>query len=107
MKACFVISVDVPLIAKETVQRLVEAHECTSQKVTLLKHKERLEPLIGVYNTKNTDILYDIIKERSASVFSYLDKIGFRTVELQEPLDTIRNFNTPQEYSTLKDGLIF
>lgn len=107
LPSCFVISVDVPLFAEAMVQRLLEAHEPHSAKATLLVHEERVEPLIGVYNTEGADILYDIIKERSASVFSYLDRIGFRTVELQEPLETIRNFNTPQEYGMLKDNLQF
>lgn len=105
MPSCFVISVDVPLLAPNTVQRLVQAHDTNTSMATLLVHEGRVEPLIGVYNTNTAEKIYEIIKERPASVFSYLDKIGYRTVELLEPLHTITNYNTPAEYEMLKENV--
>lgn len=100
--ACFAVSVDVPLISPKTIQSLVKAHKRNRGEATLLCHGEEIEPLIGVYNTRNTEALYELIREKPASVFSYLRKTGYHTVELTEPLDSISNINTPEEYARLK-----
>lgn len=101
--ACFVISVDVPLLSRQTIRQLVKMHDVSSQKATLLCHEGQLEPLIGIYNIKESSQLYDLIKDHSAAVFSYLKHIGYRTVELKEPAETIFNFNTPEDYLKLNE----
>lgn len=102
-QACFVISVDVPLISPATIQKLVDAHDADSGENTLLCHKEKTEPLIGVFNTRNTEELYELIQEKSVSVFTYLRKMGYSEIELTEPLQTISNINTPEEYTKLNN----
>lgn len=98
LPACFVISVDVPMISPRTIENMVRVHELSDSCATLLAHQGKTEPLIGVYNTGNPEILYEVIKDRPAAVFAYLDRIGYKTAELEEPLDTIANINTPAEY---------
>lgn len=98
--AAFVISVDVPLLSEDTVRSLVSSHETESRTTTLLIHDGREEPLIGVYSTRNAAQLGELIAERPLSVFKYLHRTGWRTVELAEPAETISNINTPEEYES-------
>ncbi len=58
---CMVLPVDVPQLPAELLCRLLDAHEGLPQeerrKPFLVKHKERTEPLIGVYPKEMADFI--------------------------------------------------
>ena len=68
-----VLPVDVPQLPAELLCRLLDAHEGLPQeerrKPFLVKHKERTEPLIGVYPKEMADFIEKQIKEQGAPVF--------------------------------------
>lgn len=102
---CFVIGVDMPLVMNDTVKELLTVHRRERPGATLLMHQGRTEPLAGVYDTRYTDVLFEIISQGSAPVYRYLDAVGYKTVKLKQPLESVMNFNTPEEYGRLEEIL--
>lgn len=102
---CFVIGVDMPLIREDTVGELLKAHRSKGSGATLLTHNGKTEPMAGIYDTRYSAVLYDIIAQGAAPVYRYLDAVGFGTIELSQPLESITNFNTPEEYRKLEEIL--
>lgn len=102
---CFVVGVDMPLIREDTVEELLKTHRRNCLGATLLTHDGITEPLAGIYDTRHPHVLYDIISQGAAPVYRYLDAVGFEIMELNRPLESIMNFNTPEEYGKLEEIL--
>lgn len=102
---CMVLPVDVPQLPAELLCRLLDAHEGLPQeerrKPFLVKHKERTEPLIGVYPKEMADFIEKQIKEQGAPVFCVLEQWGYGCFETALPAWQLENINTPQAYEEL------
>lgn len=97
----FIISVDVPFIQCRTIRDIVEAHKKSSCPVTLLRHNEKVEPLIGVYNRHVYEEIERLIMVGGAPVFRALDKTGYGCWDFTGDPKTILNVNTEKDFRQL------
>lgn len=102
---CLVLPVDVPQFPAELLSLLLDAHGRLSlgekRKPLLVKHGERIEPLIGVYPAEMAGFIENEIREQAAPVFRVLDKWGYGCFQTELPSWQIENINTPQIYEDL------
>lgn len=98
---CFVLSVDVPLIEKTTIQNLIDFHFSHPGKASLLKHGDRIEPLIGIYDSDTVPILYKVIEQGAAPVFRFLDQIPYQIYHFSGDSRTLSNINTLEIYEQI------
>lgn len=97
---CFILSVDVPFIEPDTIQELIQFHFLHKPKATLLKNGERIEPLIGIYDTDVYQNIYQVIKYNSAPVFRFLDSIPYQIYPFSGDSVTVTNINTMELYKS-------
>ena len=98
---CFVLSVDTPLIPKETLDSLLQMHLGASCEATLLVHDGRVEPLIGVYRTDIRDKITDLICGSDRSMRALLKQINYQTMPYRGDIALLMNCNTPKDYEEL------
>ena len=89
------LSVDTPLIPIETLQTLLDAH-CGG--VTLLRHGEQVEPLIGVYDSALAPLCAEILQTEETKVWSLINQIALTTVAYMGDSIFLANCNSPEEY---------
>jgi molybdenum cofactor guanylyltransferase len=94
----FVIPVDCPGISTQTINGLAAAHLIHDNEITLLKHGNRLEPLIGMYATKFHHKILPVIKRGGAPVFRALDQGHIDIYQMDENEAGILNLNTKEAY---------
>lgn len=94
----FVVPVDCPGISKETIIGMAEMHLSQKNEITLLKHGERLEPLIGMYETAFRHKILPVIEFEGAPVFRALDKANMIPYHMKENEVVVMNFNTREAY---------
>lgn len=106
---CLVLPVDVPQIPESVLEELILCHERrtesdsseTSDRPLLLSHGKRTEPLIGIYPVRMANMIGEMIKDGSASVFRVLDKWGYDTCRISVEEWQTQNINTPEDYREL------
>lgn len=98
---CLILSIDTPKIQIELLDAMIIQHKKDQNQVTILSHGDKIEPLLGIYQTDNVETLEEIIKERSASVRAYLktQKVGY--FDYDGPEDMLANYNHMEEYLDL------
>jgi molybdopterin-guanine dinucleotide biosynthesis protein A len=93
-----VVPVDCPGISLETMVALAEMHIGLGNEITLLKHGDRLEPLIGMYATAFHQKILPVIASGGAPVFRALDLGQISTYHMKEAEPGILNLNTKEAY---------
>lgn len=96
--AVLFLSVDTPLIPIETLRALLAAH---SGGVTLLRHGEELEPLIGVYDKSLAPLCAGILQTERTEVRQLIHRTGLTAVAFTADPMLLTNCNTPTEYESL------
>lgn len=109
LEACFrrvinryvlVLCVDVPLVPESELKQMITlAGE--QQKSVILRHGDRLEPMMGVYPADLADDMVKEIEEGRGRIFHVLEKNGYLVYETDLPDVLFRNVNDPQEYREL------
>ncbi len=99
---CLVLSVDVPLVPPQALAELVRVHLASGNSVTLLRHGEKWEPLIGVYQSGLYRAAESILQGEHTAVRRLLDKTGFQLVDWPEDEALFLNCNTPEDYARLQ-----
>ena len=64
----------------------------------ILRHREKEEPLAGVYDRDLADEMLAEIRERKGSVFAFLNRIGYDICESTAPEESFANINRPEDY---------
>lgn len=95
---CLVLSVDVPLVPVSELENLLEASRRSPAAVTIVKHGEKEQPLIAVYNRCLADAMLEEITQRKGSVFAFINRSGYAVYESALPADAFSNVNIPEEY---------
>lgn len=98
---CLVLSVDVPLVPLPALAELVRVHRETGGKVTLLRHGDKWEPLMGVYQSELFRDAERILQEKNTAVRRLLDETGFQVVDWPHDEGLFLNCNTPEDYERL------
>ena len=100
---CLVLGVDIPLIPVEELENLLSANKKSKSAVTVLKHGDRKEPLIGVYHRDLADGMREEITQGKGKIFGFLDKIGYTLYESKVPERYLTNVNTPDIFLQVKE----
>lgn len=98
---CLVLSVDVPLVPVSELEKLMEASRCSCAAITILKHGEKEQPLIAVYDRCLADAMRKEITECKGSVFAFINKAGYCVYESTERASAFANVNSPEEYQRI------
>ena len=93
--AAMVISADVPLLPAETLRELYLAHKSD---ITVLRHGEHIEPLIGIYDCNLAPLLLSLIREGSAPVRALLRQCTWESIPFDGDPQLLCNCNTPEKY---------
>lgn len=104
---CLVMAVDAPLVTIEVLRKLIRKSRRawmsgTGKPVRVLKHGERIEPLLGIYRTNLADAIEAEIAEGKGRVFCFLEKVGYDVSESGESEKIFENVNTPEIYEKIK-----
>lgn len=100
-RKCLVLSVDVPLVPVQELERLLEAAACADAPVTVLKHGETEQPLIAVYDRSLADEMLAEITERKGAVFAFIRRVGYAVYQSQAAAVCFSNINSPEVYQKL------
>jgi len=98
---CLVLSVDVPLIPRQTLLDLMETHQRSQARITILTHDSKWEPLIAVYESSLWHDIEPILRSGSTAVRQLLQTAGYETLSCSGDSLLFCNCNTPQDYETL------
>lgn len=98
---CLVLSVDVPLVPPQALVELVRVHRETGGPVTLLRHGDKWEPLMGVYQSGLFRCAERILQGENTAVRRLLDETGFQLTDWAGDEQLFLNCNTPEDYERL------
>ncbi len=107
-EAVLFLGVDTPLIPTEALRDLLSAHETG---VTLLRHGERTEPLIGIYDRTLAPLCGQILQSEHTGVWQLLNRAAVKILRYEGDESLFLNANTPEDYGRLlrlwerKEGL--
>ncbi len=96
--AVLFLSVDTPLLPAETLRALLDAHRGG---VTLLRHGEQTEPLLGVYDRDLRALCEPILQSDQTTVWRLLEQVPVTLVTADCGEQGVFNCNTPAEYDAL------
>lgn len=99
---CLVLSVDVPLVPVPALLELVRTHREDGAAVTLLRHGDKWEPLMGVYQSGLHRAAEPILQSEHTAVRRLLDQTGFQLVDWPGDEALFLNCNTPEDYARLQ-----
>ena len=99
---CLVLSVDVPRVPPQALTELIRAHLKRGAAVTLLRHGDKWEPLIGVYQSGLYRVAESILQGENTAVRRLLAETGFQLVDWSEDETLFLNCNTPEDYARLQ-----
>ncbi len=109
MEACFrqakhalalVISVDVPLVPKEELEKLISLAK-EMKKPVILRHGDRLEPMMGVYPTHLADAMVQEFEQGRGRPLNVLERCGYEVYTTDQPDELFRNVNDRDAYAHL------
>ena len=83
---------------EEALRALLSAHEGG---VTLLRHGERTEPLMGVYDCTLAPLCEEILRTEHTGVWQLLNRTTGKTLPFDGDEAAFTNGNTPEEYVRL------
>ena len=95
---CLVMSVDTPLVPLSALEALIETHERTDSRITVLSHGDRIEPTIAVYDAELADMCARILLSENTSVRRLLNTAGYSKHEFTGDERLLCDCNTPAEY---------
>lgn len=96
---CLVLGVDTPLVPVSELQNLIQSASADDQnRVTLLRHNGKEESLMAVYETSLSSDIRAFLERGQASVFRFLNEIGYSRYDTQEDDRYFTNINDPKVY---------
>ena len=100
-KRCLVLSVDCPLVPVEELRQLIRKSRESDSKAVIMKHNDKEESLMGVYDTDLADGMEHEILYEKGSVFAFLRKSGYEVYKSDYPDEYFRNINNKTEYDKI------
>lgn len=98
-----VMSVDVPLLSKETLHQLLDAHFDKNPDATILSFNGRPEPLIGVYNTAHSALCKELIDNKKLAIRALLERLDCQYYDFHGDPNELINCNSPEDYELIKN----
>ena len=97
----FVISVDVPLVKKETIKKVIDYSFEKDLDIAIVRHHGNREPLIGVYKKELVKQIELILKSDSYSVMKLTDMCEYEFVDVEDSDEAFLNVNYKDDYDKL------
>lgn len=95
---CLVLSVDVPLIPRSTLAQLCKSY---TNGVMVLRHGDKIEPLIGIYDCSLETVIFSLIEKGSAPVRALAEHIEWSFFDYLGPEVFIQNCNSPEDFQSV------
>ena len=97
----FVISVDVPLVKKETMKNVIDYSFVKDLDIAMVRHHGNREPLIGVYKKDLIKKIEAILLSDSYSVMKLADMCKYEFVDVEDDDEDFLNVNYKDDYDKL------
>lgn len=102
--ALFVMACDMPMIDRETVERMLKAYEESKNLPVLVAAQNgRVHPLFGIYPKWVLPYAEELIREGDYRIMHLLERAGYRTLELERESRAMENINSTEEYHHLTE----
>ena len=96
-----VISVDVPLVKKDTIKKVIDYSFERDLDIAMVKHHGNREPLIGVYKKELIPKIEAILLSDSYSVMKLADMCKYEFVDVEDDDENFLNVNYKDDYDKL------
>ena len=96
-----VISVDVPLVKKGTIKKVIEYSFEKDLDIAMVMHHGNREPLIGVYKKELVKKIEAILRSESYSVMKLADMCKYEFVDVEDDDEDFLNVNYKDDYDKL------
>ncbi len=95
---CLVIGVDTPLVPAEALSELIDFHMSGTAKITILAHRDMIEPTIGVYDRSLQGRCEQILMTDNTSIRQLLSMAGYEKYHFIGDEALLCDCNTPKDY---------
>ena len=95
---CLVTGIDTPLVPVDVLSELLSTHLDNSCNITLLSHGNKIEPIIGVYESWLSGIAEQILMTDNTSIRVLLDKAGYSKYMYSGDASLLCDCNTREEF---------
>ncbi|MBQ3548723.1 MAG: molybdopterin-guanine dinucleotide biosynthesis protein B [Oscillospiraceae bacterium] len=100
-RKCLVVTVDMPRLDAAVLRGLIERSMTGGKPVTVLRHGEKTEPLLGVYDRAVAKDIRTALVEGRGGVMALLEQVGYDEYVCADN-GTFGNINTQQDYAALE-----
>lgn len=97
----FVISVDVPLVRRMSIKRIIDYSFEKDLEMAMIRHNGNREPLMGVYKKSLIDKIKEILEGNSYSVMKLADNAKYEFLDIDDDDRYFLNVNNKEDYDTL------
>lgn len=103
-EALLVLACDMPMIDRETVERMLKMYEkIENSPVLVASQSGRIHPLFGIYPKRVLPFAEELIREGDYRIMHLLERAGYQTLELDEESRAMENINSTEEYCRLAE----
>ena len=96
----FVVSVDLPLLQKDTIKQIIDYSYTSNSDIVAVKHEERIEPLIAIYKKDLCSKIYELLNGDNYSLMGLFDLCKVDFVEMDKK-EQFLNVNYKDDYKKL------
>ncbi len=100
---CLVLTVDMPCLNAAVLRELIGRSMASEKAVTVLRHGDKVEPLLGVYDKRLADDIRAALERGRGAVMALLEQVGCDEFVCADD-GTFGNINTQREYAALEGG---
>ena len=100
---CLVLTVDMPCLSAEVLRELIGRSMASERPVTVLRHGDKTEPLLGVYDRGLAEPIRAALEQGRGTVMALLEQVGYEEFVCASG-GMFENINTQREYAALEGG---
>jgi len=99
-QAVFVLSVDMPLLRTEEIERLCRHYQTQQPDILIARSPRGLEPLCGVYHRSILPHIHALLAADTHRMRALLERVRTETLTFAQS-NSFTNINTPEEYRAI------
>ncbi len=100
---CLVLTVDMPCLSAEVLRELIGRSMASERPVTVLRHGDKTEPLLGVYDRGLAEPIRAALEQGRGAVMNLLEQVGYDEFVCADG-GAFENINTQRDYAALEGG---
>ena len=97
----FIISVDVPLVRRTCIKKIIDYSFEKDLEMAMIRHNGNREPLMGVYKKSLTTKIEEILNGDNFSVMKLADASKYEFLDIDDDDKYFLNVNNKEDYDTL------